>query len=184
MAVDANKIALGPARVTFDFGGTSPVVFEQTQGGVVLTYEETTRDIPIDQLGTTAADVIITGRTASVAVPIAERDLEKLSKIIPGAVLVTDGADPTKQRVDVSAAVVARLFPFAKKVKIEPLDIYATPADTVILHKAAPQSNLNYTYSYDNELITNTTFRAFPDTAQDGLLISFGDPDADADATP
>lgn len=178
MAVDANKITLGPARVTFDFGGTEPVIFEQTQGGVVLTYEETTRDINIDQLGTTPADVIITGRTASVAVPIAERDLAKLAKIIPGAVLVTDATDPTKQRVDVNAEIVQRLFPYAKKVKIEPLDIYATPADTVILHKAAPQSNLNYTYSYDNELITNTTFRAFPDA--DGLLISFGDPDADA----
>ncbi|MBJ6364147.1 hypothetical protein ACFOQM_23275 [Paenibacillus sp. GCM10012307] len=176
MAVDAEKIKLGPCRVTFDFEGTKPIVFEQTQGGVVLTYEETTRDINVDQLGSSAADVIITGRTASVAVPIIEHDLEKLAAIIPGAKLVIDGTDPTKKRVDVNALVVQRLFPFAKKVKLEPLDEKATVEDTVILHKAAPQTNLNYTYNYDNELVTNTTFRAFPDS--DGLLISFGDPSA------
>src|SRR5690606_1501573 len=132
----ADKIKLGPARVTFDFGGTEPIVFEQTQGGVVLTYEETTRDVNIDQLGTTPADVIITGRTASVAVPIAERDLAKLARIIPGATLVVDGADPTKRRVDVSAATVQRLFQYAKKVKVEPLDEFATADEIVVLHKA------------------------------------------------
>ncbi|MCU6709356.1 hypothetical protein M6D81_11620 [Paenibacillus sp. J5C_2022] len=178
MAVASEKIQLGPCKVTFDFDGLEPVTFEQTQGGVVLTYEETTRDVPVDQLGTTPADVIITGRQASIAVPIVERDLEKLAKIIPGATLVVDGTDPTKKRVDVSALVVERLFPFAKKVKLEPLDTASTADDIVVLHKAAPSTNLNYTYSYDNELVTNTTFRAFPDDT--GQLISFGDPDATA----
>jgi len=176
MAVNAEKIALGPCKVTFDFGGTEPVIIEQTQGGVKLTYEETTRDINVDQLGTTAADVIITGRTANVEVPMVERDLEKLSKLIPGAKLIVDATDPTKKRVDIKATIVQRLFPFAKQLKIEPLDIYANKDDIVVLHKAGPQSNLNYTYSYDNELVTNITFRGFP--AEDGNLISFGDPDA------
>ncbi len=103
--------------------------------------------------------------------------MEKLAAIIPGAKLVVDGTDPTKKRVDVNALVIQRLFPYAKKVKLEPLDYNATVENTVILHKAAPQTNLNYTYSYDNELVTNTTFRAFPD--ENGLLISFGDPDAE-----
>ena len=176
MAVDAEKIKLGPCKVTFDFDGTEPVIFEQTQGGVVLTYEETTRDVLTDQTGSGAVDVLITGRTASIAVPIIENDLEKLAKIIPGAKLVVDATYPTKKRVDVKSNVIERLFPFAKKVKLEPLDTSATADDTIVLHKAAPQTNLNYTYSYDNELITNTTFRAFPD--ETGLLISFGDPDA------
>lgn len=176
MAVDAEKIKLGPCKVTFDFGGTKPVIFEQTQGGVVLTYEETTRDINVDQLGTSPADVIITGRTATIAIPIVEYDLEKLASIIPGAKLVTDATDPSKKRVDINALKVERLFKYAKKVKLEPLDSDATESDTVILHKAAASTNLNYTYSYDNELVTNTTFRAFPD--EDGELISFGDPSA------
>jgi len=175
MAVNAETIKLGPCKVTFDVGGTKPIVFEQTQGGVVLTYEETTRDINVDQLGTSPADVIITGRTATIAVPIVEFDLEKLSAIIPGAKLVVDG---DKKRVDVSAAKVERLFKYAKKVQLEPLDSGATAEDTVTLYKAAAQTNLNYTYSYDNELITNVTFRAFED-AENGL-ISFGDPTATA----
>ncbi len=178
MAANAEKISLGPCRVTFDFDGAAPVVMEQTQGGVTLTYEETTRDINIDQLGSTPADVIITGRTATVEVPMVERDLEKLSKLIPGATLVVDATDPTKKRVDIKATIVQRLFPFAKKLKIEPLDSYAKADDIVVLHKAGPQSNLSYSYTYDNELVTNITFRGFP--AEDGLLISFGDPEAEA----
>jgi len=175
MAVNAETIKLGPCKVTFDVGGTEPIVFEQTQGGVVLTYEETTRDINVDQLGTSPADVIITGRSATIAVPLVEYDLDKLAAIIPGAKLVTDGS---KKRVDVSAAKVERLFKYAKKVQLEPLDSGASADDIVTLHKAAAQTNLNYTYSYDNELITNVTFRAFED-ADDGL-ISFGDPTATA----
>lgn len=176
MAVNAETIKLGPCKVTFDVGGTKPIVFEQTQGGVVLTYEETTRDVNVDQLGTSPADVIITGRTATIAVPLVEYDLDKLAAIIPGAKLVVDGTDPDKKRVDVSAAKVERLFKYAKKVQLEPLDSGASADDIVTLHKAAAQTNLNYTYSYDNELITNVTFRAFED-AEDGL-ISFGDPTA------
>jgi len=176
MAGNAEKIALGPCKVTFDFDGTEPVVIEQTQGGVVLTYEETTRDIVTDQNGTTAVDVIITGRTANVEVPMVEYDLEKFAKLIPGAKLVVDATDPTKKRVDIKSTIVQRLFPFAKKLMLEPLDIYANKSHTVVLHKAGPQSNLNYTYSYDNELVTNITFRGFP--AENGDLISLGDPDA------
>jgi len=173
MAVDATKIKLGPCKVTFDVGGSSPVVFEQTQGGVTLTYEETTRDINVDQLGTSPADVIITGRQATIQVPLVEYDLTKLAKIIPGAVLVTDGTDSSKKRVDVSAAKVERLFQYAKTVKLEPLDSSATANDTITLHKAAAQTNLNYSYTYDGELVTNVTFRAFEDSVKG--LISFGD---------
>lgn len=175
MGVNVEKIPLGPCKLTFDFEGAEPVVFEQTQGGVVLTYEETTRDINVDQLGTNAADVIITGRAASVAAPLVEHDLEKLAVLIPGSKLVTDATDPDKKRLDVSAAKVERLFKYARSLKIEPLDESTSADEIVVLHKAAAQTNLNYTYTYDNERVINATFRGFED-ANKGL-ISFGDPD-------
>ncbi|RAU96840.1 hypothetical protein [Paenibacillus sp. YN15] len=173
MAANTEDIKLGPCKVTFDVGGTSPVIFETTQGGVVLTYEETTRAVNIDQYGTTPVKEIVTGRTATIACPIAEYDLAKLAAIIPGASLVTDGTTPTKQKVVVSATNVIDLLQYAKKVKLEPLAAGSTANDAITLLKAAPRPALNYTYSYDNELITNVTFTAYPDATGD--LIVFGD---------
>lgn len=174
MAIDVQKIKLGPCKVTFDADGAQPVVFETTQGGVTLTYEEETREVTVDQRGNTPVKEIVIGRTATIEVPFAEYDLEKLAKIIPGATLVVNGTDPDKKRIEVSADNVIDLFDYAKKVKLEPLN--GTPDDAVILYKAAPRPQLNYTYSYEGELITNVTFKAYPDS--DGKLIAFGDEQA------
>ncbi|RJE90675.1 hypothetical protein D3P07_00780 [Paenibacillus sp. 1011MAR3C5] len=176
MATDTTKVKLGPCKVTFDVGGTTPVVFETTKGGVVLTYEMTMREVVVDQFGTTPVREIITGRKASLAVPFAEYDLVKLAKVIPGSTLVTDKTDPTKQRVDVDASKIVDLIDYAKEVRIEPLSSTATANDTITLYKAAPTTTLNYTYSYDNELVTNVTFKGYPDT--NGLLLGIGDPNA------
>lgn len=172
MASDLTKVKLGPCKVTYDVGGTA-VVFETTKGGVVLTYEEETREVTVDQFGNTPVKEIVIGRKAQVEVPFAEYDLDKLAKIIPGATLVTNGTDPNKKRVDVEASDVIDLYSYAKKVKIEPLSADATANDTVILYKAAPRPQLNYNYSYDGELVTNVTFKAYPDST--GKLIAFGD---------
>ena len=174
MAADSSKVKLGPAKVTFDVDGT-PVEFEATQGGVVLNYTITTREVNIDQYGTTPIKEIITGHQASIEVPFAEYDLAKLNAIIPGAVLVGSGSS---RRVDIDASAVTDLLDRAKKVIITPL-FSDDPEDIVTLYKAAPVPQLNYTYSYENEWITNVTFKAYPDA--DGNLIAFGDPDATDD---
>lgn len=175
MAINTENIKLGPCRVEFG-EGTDKIILETTQGGVVLTYEETSRVVNIDQYGTTPAKEIITGRTATIAVPFAEKDLDKLTKLLPGSVLVANATDPTKKRVDVNAIKVIDLLKISKRVVLIPLAEGTTPNDYVTLYKAAPRSTLNYTYSYDNELITNVTFNGYPNEA--GNLIAFGDPDA------
>ncbi len=176
MAADLTKVKLGPCKVTFDPEGTTPIVIELTQGGVVLTYEETTRDVNSDQHGTTAIKKIITGRNASVQVPMLEKDNSRLKDFIAGSVLVTNATEPTKKRLDVFADKVIDLLTVAKELRIEPLTEGATADDTVTIFKAAPQVNLNQTYSYNNELVTNVTFSGFPDAT--GRLLGFGDPDA------
>lgn len=176
MPADLTKVKLGPCKVTLDPEGATPIVIELTQGGVTLTYEETTRDVNADQFGTTPIKKIITGRTATVQVPVLEKDNEKLKNFISGSVLVTNVADPTKKRLDVYADKVVDLLSVAKELRIEPLAEGATPADTVTLFKAAPQVNLNYQYSFNNELVTTVTFSGFPDAT--GKLLGFGDPDA------
>lgn len=178
MAVNREKIKLGPCKVIYNYDApvADQIVFEATQGGVVLNYTETTRDTNIDQYGSTPVKRTITGRTAEVTVPFAEKDIEKMESIIPGSTLVVNANDPTKKRLDVNAGKVIDLLTVAKKLVIIPLAEGTTPEDYVTLYSAAPQANLEYTYSYDNELITNVTFVGFPD--DDANLISFGDPDA------
>lgn len=175
MPVNPQNIKLGPCKVTWDVEGT-PVVLETTKGGVTLKYTESTKTVTVDQYGDTPVDELVIGRQAEINVPFAESDLTKLSKLIPGATLVTNGTDPSKKRVDILANNVISLFDAAKKLKLEPLSSKATPNDAVILYKAGPRVELDLKYSYDGELIYNVTFKGYPDT--DGKLISFGDEDA------
>lgn len=178
MASDLTKVKLGPCKVTYDVGGTTPIVFETTKGGVVLTYEENTKEIIVDQFGDTAVGEYIIGRKASVQIPFAEYDLDKLVKIIPGSILTTSGTEPKKKRLDVDASKVVNLLDYAKKVKLEPLAEGATANDAVILYKAAPRANISYTYDYSNERVSNVTFKAFPESGTTGKLIGFGDESA------
>ncbi|NUU73787.1 hypothetical protein [Paenibacillus xylanilyticus] len=172
--VNAEKIKLGPCEVVFDEGTPEEIIFGTTKGGVVLTYEETSREVTMDQTGTTPLKEIITGRTASVAVPFGEYDKEKLLAVLPGSRLVVDSTDPTKSKVVVNATKVIDLLKFAKKMTLRPLAEGTTTNDYITLPNAAPRANLNYTFDYDNELITNVTFKGFPNA--NGDLIEFGDP--------
>ncbi|WP_339194572.1 hypothetical protein MKY95_23150 [Paenibacillus sp. FSL P4-0176] len=172
--VNAEKIKLGPCKVVFG-EGSDQVEFGTTKGGVVLTYEEGSREVTMDQTGTTPLKEIITGRNASVAVPFGEYDLDKLLAVLPGSRLVVDATDPTKRKVVVNATKVIDLLKYAKKMTLIPLAEGTTPEDYITLPMAAPRANLNYTFDYDNELITNVTFKGFPN--QDGDVIEFGDPD-------
>ncbi|CAM3358559.1 hypothetical protein HP548_02940 [Paenibacillus taichungensis] len=172
--VNAQNIKLGPCKVVFGTGADK-IEFGTTKGGVVLTYEETSREVTMDQTGTTPLKEIITGRTAAVAVPFGEYDQEKLLTVLPGSRLVVDTTDPTKKKVVVNATKVIDLLGFAKQMTLIPLAEGTTPNDYVTLPFAAPRANLNYTFDYDNELITNITFKGFPN--ENGDLIEFGDPD-------
>lgn len=171
--MNTDNIKLGPCKVVFG-EDTDPdkIVLETTQGGVVLTYEETSREVTMDQTGTTPVKEIITGRTANVAVPFGEYDQDKLLQLLPGSKQVVSATDPTKKQVIVNATKVIDLIKFSKKMTLIPLAEGTTTNDHVVIYRAAPRTTLNYTYSYDNELITNTTFKAFPNDSGD--LISFG----------
>lgn len=172
--MDTDKIKLGPCKVVFgEDDDPNQITIETTKGGVVLTYEETSREVTMDQTGTTPVKEIITGRNANVAVPAGEYDQDKLLVILPGSKQIVSATDPTKKQVVVNAKKVIDLMKFAKKLKIIPLAEGTTENDHIILYRAAPRSTLNYTYSYDNELITNVTFKAFPNDSGD--LIAFGD---------
>lgn len=171
---DNTKIKLGPGKVTFDEGGTSPVILDSTIGGIQLNYSATYRETTTDQTGTTPVKKHRTGQAVSVVVPFAESDLEKLQKMVPGSTLVTGATSGTK-RIEIDAEVVDMLT-FAKQLKLEPIN--GTAEDTVILHKAAPELEISQAYTIENERVWNVTFVGYPDAANSNLLLSIGDPAA------
>jgi hypothetical protein len=174
MPVDASKVKLGPCKITWDVDNATPTVFEMTKG-VVLNFSQSTKVVTIDQTGESAIKEIILGENGSVEVGIAEHDLEKLSKIIPNATLVTNATDTTKKKIKIGKLAGTDLFSIAKKVKIEPIG--GTAADTVVLLKAAPKVELSQNFNLNDERLTKVVFMAYADAAT-GALMEIGDPTA------
>ncbi|MDP5274353.1 hypothetical protein [Chengkuizengella axinellae] len=170
MPTDKDTVHIGPCKVTFDIGGDTPFVIDKTAGPVKFTYEETTKEIKVTQTGDTPIDEIVIGRNVMAEVPMTRRDLDALLLVIPGSEKVGDA------RVDVYANKVVSLLDYANTVTIEPLSEKATTDDTITIYNAAPRAKLNYTYDYNNEQITDVTFKGYPDA--DGKLVGFGDPTA------
>lgn len=84
---DTNNVKLGVCTVFFDGNDLG-----FTKGGVEVEVASTTHQVKVDQLGDTPINELITGRTVTAKVPMAETTLANLAKIMPGARLVTDGA--------------------------------------------------------------------------------------------
>lgn len=90
MASDTKNVKLGACRVYYDGRDLG-----FTKGGVEFEVTTTTHDVTVDQLGETPISSLITGRTATVSVPMAETTLENLVAVMPGAQLVSDGVKAT-----------------------------------------------------------------------------------------
>lgn len=86
MASSADNVKLGVCNVLFD-----GVDLGYTKGGVEVEVQTTTHEVTVDQHGTTPLSELITGRTVTATVPLAETTLENLVAIMPGATLVSDG---------------------------------------------------------------------------------------------
>ena len=90
MASNTQNVKLGVCRVRF--GG---VDVGYTKGGVDFTVTTETHKVMVDQFGNSEIDEIIMGRSAKVTLPLAESTLDNIVKIMPGAVLKTDGVKAT-----------------------------------------------------------------------------------------
>ncbi len=84
------SVKLGVCAVIFDGADLG-----LTKGGVEVEVSTMSHEITVDQFGETVIGEIITGRKVSAKVPLAETTLDNLVKIMPGAVLVSDGAFAT-----------------------------------------------------------------------------------------
>lgn len=90
MASNTDNIKLGVCTVIFD-----GVDLGFTKGGVELELQTSTHEVKVDQTGETPVNELITGRSVSVKVPLAETTLENLARTMPGSTLVTNGVKAT-----------------------------------------------------------------------------------------
>lgn len=84
------NVKLGVCNVIFD-----GVDLGYTKGGVEVEVATSTHEVTVDQFGETPIGELITGRTVSATVPLAETTLDNLVAIMPGAVLTSDGSKAT-----------------------------------------------------------------------------------------
>lgn len=173
MAATFYDVPIGPATV--EFGTTSPVVFNITKGGIVLNTESDIQNITVDQYGSTPVKSVIKGRKATVKVPFALYDLEKLVRVIPNSVLVTDSTDQTKKKLVVKGNAGFNMMSLADKLVIKPTDPSATPNDWVTIPVAVPDAQVDLTYDSDTERLYVVTFTAYPDKDNDDALFILGD---------
>jgi hypothetical protein len=81
------NVKLGVCNVLFD-----GVDLGFTKGGVEVEVATSTKEITVDQMGETPIGEVIMGRTVQATVPLAETTLDNLVAVMPGSVLVSDGA--------------------------------------------------------------------------------------------
>lgn len=90
MTSTTDNVKLGVCSVLFD-----GVNLGFTKGGVEVEVATSTYEVKVDQLGETPIGELITGRTVTATVPLAETTLENLARIMPGSEFVTDGVKAT-----------------------------------------------------------------------------------------
>lgn len=90
MTSTTDNVKLGVCSVLFD-----GVNLGFTKGGVEVAVETSTYEVKVDQLGETPIGELVTGRTVTATVPLAETTLENMSRIMPGSEFVTDGVKAT-----------------------------------------------------------------------------------------
>lgn len=176
MASDTKNVKLGVCRVSY-----GDVDLGLTKGGVDVAISTETHEVTVDQYGNAPINEYITSRTCEVTVPMAETTLENAVKIMPGAVLISDGQDPDKKYVSVPTATGVSLLDLAQKLVLHPIANEDTDkSDDFTVYRAATPGEMNYSYKLDEERIFSCTFKAYPDIENGGLLFAIGDTTATA----
>ena len=154
MASSTENVKLGVCTIMFD-----SVDLGYTKGGVEVAVATTTHEVKIDQFGETPVNELVTGRTVTAKVPLAETTLENLVKIMPGATLVTDAVDTTKKKVVVTTGVNISLIETAKELVLRPVG--TTGEDDFTILRANTGGALQFAYKHDEERVFNVEFKGY-----------------------
>ena len=169
MAVTVANGRLGPAIVEIDgvdMGGSF--------GSIQFSATVEEAEIKFDQLGTGPADIVRTGMRATLTIPWAEADLDKLASYMPGLSVI--GAGPKKINVTTGVGQQTLRDSLDVKVVVKPLLNPTTPVaavDWITFPTAHLKADLEKSYTVDGQRVVNITAIALPDA--NALLYVLGD---------
>jgi len=167
-ATNFENLEMGPCTPTF-----KGVNLGLTKGGCEVAIATESTMITADQFGETAIDEVIKGRKVTVKVPMAERDLDKLLAVTPGATLVTNG---TKKKLTLGSGVGASLRKSAGILVLHPKGMPDTDKSRdFVVPIANSKGDMTFAYKVDDQRIFNVEFTGYVDLTTDTLCV-FGDP--------
>ncbi|MGF7174718.1 hypothetical protein [Azospirillum doebereinerae] len=167
MASDTKNVKLGVCSVLFD-----GVDLGYTKGGVEVAVSTETHKVTVDQFGNTEINEYVMGRTVKVTCPLAETTLGNLVKVMPGATLITDGADATKKKVEVTNGVGRDLLSVAKTLVLHPVALPASDkSEDFTVPLAATAGAMTFAYKLDEERVFKVEFTGYPDPVSKVLFV-------------
>lgn len=151
MSSKVENIKLGACAVGFD-----AVDMGYTKGGVEVEIATETLKVTVDQFGQTTLSELIQGRNIKITVPLAESELNRLVKLMPGSTLSSDG-----NTLSISTGMGVNLVDVAKELVLTPQD----DTDFILtLPKAATAGNFTMAYKFDDVRVYNVEFTVYPDS--------------------
>lgn len=163
-------------NVTFDgvdLGGTT--------GPISVTPGVAVGQTKVANYGDAPVGAKFTGHSISVTAPLTERAVSQLLKLYHGSTLVTDGSDPTVQKVTMGKLVGEDVN--TGLLVLHPQHLAAgTKTYDITVYKAFVNNPGDLSFAADAQTGMNVEFVGMHDTARDDgdTLHCFGDPDAAA----
>jgi hypothetical protein len=166
------NLEMGPCFATF-----KETSLGLTKGGCEVAISTESTMITADQFGETAIDEVIKGRKVTVKVPMAERDLDKLLAVTPGATLVTSGAGAAmKKKLTIGSGVGASLRKSAGVLVLHPKGMPdSDKSRDFVVPIANSKGDMTFAYKVDDQRVFTVEFTGYVDLSNDTLCV-FGDP--------
>ena len=168
------NVKLGACQIFF--GGHS---LGLTKGGVEVEVTTETKVVKLDQFGETTLSERITGRNVVVKVPMAETDIRKLSRVMPGSKLGEMTDDVADDSLQVYVSQGKDLHADAQTLELIP---FGENDYKVTIHRANTNGSMTFAFKHDEERVFELTFNAYPDNS--GLMMTLGDIKGVTDNTP
>lgn len=163
----------------FDIGACTgtfgAIALGRTSGGVKVSITSSTEEVTTDQ-DLAAVDEMLTALGIEVDYPMTEMDFETIQLAFPGSTLVTDGTDPSKQKLVVSGASGASLLDFADELVLTPVSGKINSKFTIF--KAGCRPEIEFSFEKGKQRIVTLKFKGYVDAVKG--LFAIGDTTATA----
>lgn len=146
-----------------------------TKGGISVKVATETYEMEVDQEDGVVGEKI-TKRTIEANVPLAEYTMDNVLLAFPGAELVTDAADLSKQKVVLKSASGVDTATLEGVLRLHPTDKADDDfSEDFVFPNAMPTGEFEISYDKKSEKIINVKFKPKPVNKIFGI---FGDPNA------